>query len=157
MLTRNGWLAGCTYHYRWVPGENFAQCVKSSNVTNPDTGLDDIVPRGAPDHTIRNCPSGNGHGLYGYYDGSNTYRGHGRPEGVIEGYGTVMQGSRGFRATHAEIVALTFPMTLLVSTTMREAYERMLQRYAGIPIFDTFEEMVDLFPPNTGEVWENNR
>jgi hypothetical protein len=160
-IADGGWLAGCTYKYKWVPGENVARCVRQTQYTERiqrqmhGDNQPYIADRDIPDHTIGNCTSGNGHGLYGYYDGSNTYRSTNRIEAVIEGYGRVVLGNRGFRAERAEIIAIAAPPEVI--QYRKESFEEVKRRYSGIPIFDSFEEMVLWFPPDTGESWGNNR
>lgn len=132
-----GELTGVVYEQPWTVGENTARCMKTSRLADEEAN-----------HQLVDCERNNGHGLYAYFDGSTTYRSHGRVEGVIEGYGEVVLGTRGFKATKAVIVALFVPS---VVAKLRERYELMVARYEGIPFFDTFEEMVFWFPPNVGE------
>lgn len=147
-LTSQGWLAGITYPYCWSPGVNTALCMTTFS------GM--AVPNTQEPHRLSQCKHGLGHGFYAYFEGSNTYRSAtiGRPEAVIEGYGTgdntPVIGSRGFRAGLAEIVALTFPAVVL---KQREAYEMALARYTGIPLFDTFEAMIQEFPLDNGQTY----
>lgn len=137
----HGSLTGITYHYPWTLGENLAGCIRTSAADS------DALPA-VPDHAIEDCVHGNGHGFYAYWDGSNNYRSIGRVEGVIEGFGRVVVGSRGFRATKARIVALFVPGVYLAS---RERYELMKTVYWAVPFFDSFEEMIDEFPPDIPE------
>lgn len=138
---QNGFLTGITYRAPWAVGPNHASCC-TTGTPKPE----DLVP---PDHGLGACQRGNGHGFYGYFDGSNNYRSIGRVEAVIKGIGETVIGSRGFRTATAEIVALFIPS---VRVTTRARYELMVDRYAGIPVFPTFEAMVAEFPPDVGGV-----
>lgn len=75
--------------YIFKPGENAANCLYES-----------------VDHKIANgrCSCG----FYAYHDGSNTYhsRSNGTIAGMIEGYGTVTVGTKGFRAEKCKIIAI---------------------------------------------------
>ena len=145
-LDETGWLRGVTYPYSWYPEENVALCLRQAQ-----KGKWELNPK--PEHSVAKCTHGVGHGFYAYFNGSNTYS-HpliGRPEAVIEGYGTGLHatviGSKGFRAGKARIIALFFPSVMIGK---RAAYEKALQRYASIPMFDTYEAMVSEFPLSNG-------
>ncbi len=61
--------------------------------------------------------------------------------GVIEGYGEVIIGSKGFRAQKAKIIALA-PLKDIAPSRM----EHLLVRYEGIPFFDKRERMEAEYP-----------
>lgn len=84
------------------------------------------------------------HGFYGYYEGSNDYYEPGRVNGVIKAYGEVVVGTRGFRSTKAEIVALQIPD----SVSEREA-NLIRRNYPNVQFFFDFEAMVAEFPPDS--------
>lgn len=138
-INPEGYLMGITYQVRWPVGPHHASCCRTG-CPKPE----DLIP---PDHKLGECERGNGHGFYGYFDGSNNYRNIGRVEGIIRGIGETVIGSRGFRTSTAEIVALFVPSVRLVTRTR---YELMVDRYAAIPVFPTFESMVEAFPPDVG-------
>lgn len=99
------------------------------------------VPK--PPHKFGDCTCG----FYGYYDGSNDYRDEDRVNGVVEGYGETVIGTRGFRAMKARIVALHIP------DSVRDQYVSFVARnYKDIPFFSSFKDMVAEFPPDGGEL-----
>lgn len=161
-----GRLRGVSYDSVWTPGENEAACWKSEAgaLTFGGISLNQFIPSAyftgsggysAPQrwvvgassseasvkppesHSLVGCKCG----FYGYYDGSNDYHQSDRVSAVVEGYGEVVIGTRGFRATKARIVALTIPDTVAVPLAMRVRHN-----YREIPIFDSFEAMVTAVP-----------
>jgi hypothetical protein len=79
-------------------------------------------------------------GFYAYFDlAHNPHHLASNVLGLIEGYGTMTIGERGFRASKAHIVALIEP----VPATVREAYEVLP------PIFSTIEAALAEFPLST--------
>lgn len=87
-VTADGKLTGVHQQAPWGPGENVASC---------------ITVMGGEGH--RPPAVGCGCGFWAYHDGSSYPAGP--VSGVIEGYGRVTIGPRGFRAEKARIVALT--------------------------------------------------
>jgi len=83
------------------------------------------------------------HGFYGYYEGSNDYKHKGRINAVIEGYGEVVIGTRGFRAMKARIIALHFPKKFDLKVANMVA-----RNYPDVPMFGSFDDMVTTFPPD---------
>lgn len=74
-------------------------------------------------------------GFYAYFDlKANLYHIAGNVLGLIEGYGTMTIGERGFRASKARIVALIEPVP-----------EAVRGRY-GVPIFSTVDAALAEFP-----------
>lgn len=145
-----GRLTGIHYKQVWRPGENVAECRKSDNpyadlasmFTFTFTGTR-LVQTKKPEspHSRETCQCG----FYGYYDGSNDYHQKGRISGVVEGYGEVLIGTRGFRAAKARIVALRIPKSV------PDRLAALVRRnYAGVPFFSTFSAMVAEFPPDAG-------
>jgi len=162
-----GRLTGVTHHQVWTPGENVSDCRANENdmsmtltpmyasyggpisggygfggylprvMINP-SWLD--APRPAGPHSLTACKCG----FYGYYDGSNDYHKPERVSGVVEGYGEVVIGTRGFRSTKARIVALTIPDTVSPALAMR-----VRRNYRDIPFFDSFAAMVTEHPTDT--------
>lgn len=93
--------------------------------------------------SIVNCS----HGFYGYYEGSNDYRSETRINGVIKAYGEVVIGTRGFRASKAEVIALHIPKTI------NESVAALIRRnYPDVVIFKKFKDMVAEFPPDKDAV-----
>lgn len=176
-ITSEGRLRGVFYDYDWDVGVNEALCLKKTDiiygfypgsfsqgmitsVTSPEH-----VPPSKQPHSMDTCHCG----FYGYYDGSNDYYGNaqygkGPVTGVVEGFGDVLIGSRGFRVQKARIVALmvdeglagrvfesnqrgTEPPSIEES---RLAVARMVDYYSGIPLFTKFEDMIAEFPEEDG-------
>jgi len=123
-----GRLTGVSFKKVWLPGENQAKCYAESD------GHPEILDFGAH---LPECVCG----FYGYYDGSNDYRqSETTITGVIEGYGSTVIGSRGFRCAKARIVALHIPGDVKRAGVV-------VRNYAEIPQFDSFLGMVQAFPP----------
>lgn len=151
-----GQLAGLYYKQTWVPGENLALCRRQlipahqmfPGGRSADLPMDDSAFEHPDRGHLGNCRCG----FYAYYDGSNDYY---RPDyhadkppgelvaGMIEGYGEVLIGSRGFRCTRARIVALTVNPELPQADAVREWY-------VGIPVFHDFKTMEREFPNDDG-------
>lgn len=140
-----GILMGAVYRQWWLPGEMRAICLKQSEryeqMYNEGFGVDvtnnpEFIE---PNHSMENCL----HGLYAFYDGSNDYHRTDsmKVQGVVEGYGEVMIGSRGFRSTRAKLVALC-------DEGREDALDRdfLHRNYESIPWFDSFDHMISEFP-----------
>lgn len=85
-------LTGVTHsEYAWKPGDNTAECYGSGGKCHSGG--------------IEHCS----HGFYAYHDGSDDFHQHGMVTGVIEGYGEVVIGSKGFRASKGRIVGFLVP------------------------------------------------
>jgi hypothetical protein len=94
-----------------------------------------------PAHSYEKCACG----FYGYYDASNDYYQDDRVNGIVEGYGETVIGTRGFRAMKARIVALHVPESVV------DRYTKLVGRnYPDIPFFTSFKDMVSEFPPDGG-------
>jgi hypothetical protein len=121
-----GRLTGVAFKKVWLPGENQAKCYAENRKEFGDFG----------EH-MPDCLCG----FYAYYDGSNDYRqSETTITAVVEGYGSTVIGSRGFRCAKARIVALHIPDDVKRSGVVS-------RNYAEIPQFDTFLRMVKEFPP----------
>ncbi len=129
-LDRDGWLRGVTYRQPWLPGENVAACwVTRGGGTAIRAAVDHYVgisggvgfpfdANQAPtviDGYERTPCEGLEYkcscGFYAYHQGVSNYGFTGGPKvhGIIEGYGRVILGSKGFRAEKARIIALCLP------------------------------------------------
>lgn len=111
-----GWLQGISYREQWAPGENVAvhggnglpvEPVAPFTTTIAFDGRGNMIVRTAPAEPGPECLdlSCGSCGYYGYFDGCAQY-GSGGVTGIIEGYGHVIIGTKGFRAQKARIVAL---------------------------------------------------
>ena len=96
------------------------------------------------DHSIDACS----HGFYGYYEGSNDYYREGMVMGVVEAFGEVVIGSRGFKSTKAKLLALYIPD----SVDYKKA-ALVKRNYKDVAFFPSFNAMMLEFPPdvNTAE------
>lgn len=161
-ITPEGWLESLMYPVTWTPGENWAICMRAFN------GGGKLEPADmGPD-----CACG----FYAYWDGSNDYGSHGTVNAVVEGYGVVNIGTKGFRAQKARLLALHVarptaeslldsfmglgssvlhqPIEAIYSALTerwRTPRQRLATNYPDIPRFSTFEEMIDAFPAARGE------
>jgi len=143
VITYSGGLHS-VYHrgFTWTPGVNVAECDLYSE------DIPAVYRQGQQPHRYLgiDCECG----LYGYTDGSNDYRyddpygphwaGY-RIGGVIEAWGLLVVGSRGFRAEKAQVKALVTP-TFVDSVTLG----KVRSRYPDVPWFDTQAEAVAAFP-----------
>lgn len=120
-----GRLTGPQYGGVFKPGENVAVChtpvTFSTQMSRMQARIDAMILGGTttsaafaptpvneePDHTVGSLAHSCGY--YAYFDGDNTYSMSSRVEAVVEGYGTVTVGSRGFKAEKARLVALVLP------------------------------------------------
>lgn len=153
-----GSLSGMFYRQVWKVGENHALCLKTQGA-----GITMLPPHLLPplNDQIKYDTPERGHlpycrcGFYAYYDGSNDYyQGDGRFDGLvtgmIEGYGEVLIGQRGFRCTKARIVALMIDPKV-------PAHDYVLEKYPGIPVFHDFAMMERAFPNEDGGAREQKR
>lgn len=105
LVTDDGDLTGIVHQTPWTPGENVA--VHHINYDDPFGFSDITVPR----HEVAgiNCRCG----FYAYCNGGNDYHrqtmGAITVQGIVEGYGLVTVGTRGFRASKARLAAIVLP------------------------------------------------
>ena len=97
------------------------------------------------DHSIDACS----HGFYGYYEGSNDYYRDGMVMGVVEAFGEVVIGSRGFKSTKAKLLALYIPD----SVDYKKA-ALVKRNYKDVAFFPSFNAMMLEFPPDVNTVDE---
>lgn len=97
----------------------------------------------SPPHDFGTCSCG----FYGYFDGSDDYHDRGRISAVVEAYGEVVIGTRGFRAMKARILAIRVKAE--DDGVTGSMARKLAKNYAGVAIFDKFEDMVAAFPPDT--------
>lgn len=125
-----------------TPAAKAPKTFKGRKAVKAEPVMEEVEPE-EPPHTMADCACG----FYGYYDGSNDYRQKGRVNGIVEGYGEALIGTRGFRVAKARIVALAIPR----SVSERKA-ALVRRNYGALPIFTSFKQMVSEFPPDGGEV-----
>ena len=86
-VDRFGRLHSPSQEFIWKPGENVAQCDLDTNLYHHEVGR-------------RDC----GCGFYAYFDRKSSFIGH--INGVVESYGKVTAGTKGFRAQKAKVVGI---------------------------------------------------
>lgn len=99
-------------------------------------------------------------GFYAYYDlRYSAYRNDYHVPAVIEGYGHVTVGERGFRAEKARLVAVAYPPAAREESFVGIVKQQFIDRYPNVPIYQTAEEMLEQHPldlpegaPNPDEV-----
>jgi len=146
-MTEDG-LTGVHKQVPWGPGENVAECLATASDYAAWDGycygsyaaaIADWKPHveRAP---FMHCSCG----WYAYVDGSNTYLTTSRVAGLIEGYGHLVVGSRGFRAEKARIVALIQPGEM----TYDEEFEwrSVCAAYPDAVTFTSVDEALARFP-----------
>lgn len=158
MLSDDGWLTGHYYRQVFDPVEvNTAQCRKDggykafpSKVDSPlrapmmpDWG---VYPEFTKEHML-DCSCG----FYAFYNQSNDYNPFSKPNlglvsGVIEGFGQVLVGPRGFRCQRCQLVALHIPKNY------PPQFEAVIERYKNVPMFSNAHDMVFEFPCEDGTV-----
>lgn len=155
---RPGQLLGMYYPQVWGEGINEAECRRKDQSFNYYTSASAILYPSLDDDDENGpfplVPTGGEHmphcscGFYAYYDGSNDYYkpdqyGSALIRGVIEGFGEVLIGPRGFRCTKARLVALCV-------APWHPAADLILAHYPGVPTFSDFGLMVRAFPEDDG-------
>lgn len=136
----------------WFPGENVAVCKKhpSKNQVEPkrdDEEYSDYNKRIAEwrnDHDFEDCE----HGFYAYFDGHDNGYTYNKMHvsGVIEAYGEVLVGTKGFRATKAKVVALSIAPVDGLWRLEEFVVDRLRANYPKVPIFASELAMRAEFP-----------
>lgn len=168
-LEWRGRLAGVSVPDVWLPGENVAECRKDHGslgyggvlhqmnitmnrmlygyrtVTAPLTAgpepADKPVAEKPPTHRAGDLKCACG--FYAYFDnGANPHHHKGNVVGIIEGYGVVTVGSRGFRAEKATIKALVVKPKRLGA----QAIDRLQFNYPDVPIFPSKSAALEAHP-----------
>lgn len=130
-------LTGVVHPIPWFLGENNARCIRDQWPYPDDAAA---LPGG---HRIAglDCTCG----FYAYFDNSNDYyeKLYGIPKvtGIVEAYGTVTIGSRGFRASKARIVAIVRPHAFLWLDQ-----NAITGNYPGVPVYATVAEALAAHP-----------
>lgn len=144
-VDHSGHLRGVVHRQQaWVDGENIARCYQ----------LVDLQPE---EHRIggADCSCG----FYGYFGRANDYAlmlGYGvTVTGIIEAYGTVSIGSRGFRASKARIVAFVAPDCVLKCAWGCSGPMCVLKvtfaNYPSVPVYRTLEDALAVHPTTRPE------
>ena len=114
-----------SYEYMWKDGENQAECQ---------------CYRGAYGYSNDVAAKNHHCGFYAYYDDDHYQFGDRNAIGVIEAYGRLTVGSRGFRAEKAKIVGLAIKDWTLDDWIMFET------NYPSAELFDDKDTMFEKFP-----------
>lgn len=159
-VAEDGTLTGAIYQQRWHAGVNQAVCYDDARPS--DTSLvEHIRPEG---------PGDNGHmgrhpwcGFHAYWEREhNGYHREYRVDGIVDGFGEVVIGSRGFRAEKARIVALAlYDVASDMNAHDLAIYHRLgrfpiddsiveqvARHYPSVPVFPSLDRMLDEFPPD---------
>lgn len=109
----------------------------SKSLNAGDTFKLDIPQVSEHDVSTMDCTCG----FYGYFDNlDNPYFRTGNLHGIVEGYGVMTVGDRGFRASKAKIKALVIPAVRAAS------WMQVARNYDGIPIFTELGDALELYP-----------
>jgi hypothetical protein len=120
---------------------------KKDAPTPPGTPLQESLGEPEiPKHNMAECSCG----FHGYHDGSTDYMSSAQVTGVVEGYGEIVIGTRGFRALKARILALwihdkdTPDSEMYVLTPAQR--RRVMHNYSGIPFLSSLEQLLREYP-----------
>jgi len=142
----------------WTPGENVAECLgsPSKDVIPPIEGEDwkerqAKVDEWRSNHEMVECQ----HGFYAYFSSAHIQAGY-RPavHGVIEGYGEVLIGTKGFRAAKSRILAISVEPFEGIWNLDSFVTDKIRRNYPGVPIFESNFAMQSDFPVVNGLIDE---
>lgn len=144
-----GVLGAVTHTTDWLPGENVSRCKCTPTEKNMPgttwTERSEAAPEWRKSTTFEEMECG----FYAYFDGKDTY-GHGSADpnisGVIEGYGEVLIGTKGFRAKKARILALAVPAFDGIWKLDEFVVAKIRANYPNIPLFESELAMRAEFP-----------
>jgi hypothetical protein len=107
--------------YHWIPDENLAECRYGCSLATPDCSC----------------------GFYAYWqmDEWLTWRAGHRITGVIDGYGNITLGTKGFRCSKARILAMVIPEN--------HKTRGLEQIYQEVRVYKDIPSMLTEFPPST--------
>lgn len=168
-----GRLTGVTHRVVWTPGENVAQCrdLGGKYEPCPEQAKADAAREAGdaslwPVYTYYQCEDpacvpGKGHFVavtearhafdadcecgFWAYDEEN-HQEHGEVTGIIEAYGKVTIGTRGFRAEKARIVALTRENNSDRYELSLSKWRRLKQLYPDVSFYDEHDDMLEAHP-----------
>lgn len=124
-VTPQGELTGVTYKGRWKDGENQAKCALHDETFYEWEGPE-YKKKISHDPTHQVASMGCSCGYYAYFDGNDNEFQHGvNVEAVIEAWGKITIGEKGFRAAKARIVALVIPREVYPSHWLTKALHRL--------------------------------
>ena len=148
----NGRLHGVTHSDVWYPGENIAKChcypgdkrVKSKGEGEAWADYQKRVDAWKASHDLEEGD----HGFYAYFGGKGEgghYSNTPHVIGVIEGYGEVLIGTKGFRAMKARILALAVEPFEGMWKLDQFFLDRLRANYP-VPVFESALAMSMEFP-----------
>lgn len=135
----------------WLPGENSAVCkCYPGREVLPEREGEDWKERSERVKAWKESPhfKEGTHGFYAYWDGETGSYAGGKPvvSGVIDGYGEVLIGTKGFRAMKARIVALAVEPHDGMWELSPFVVQRIEANYPGVPLFQSSLAMRVEFP-----------
>ncbi len=160
-----GKLKGVSHSDLWLPGENRSKChgqLPKSLVgaRQPDESFSDFYTRvdyygkekaWRGSHGIEDCT----HGYYGFFE-KDTYNAYGSAvtlNGIVEAYGEVVIGTKGFRADKARIVALSIEPHEGVWRLEPVVADRLKANYPAAAFFGSTLAMLSEFPLTAASEW----
>lgn len=161
-------MGGQTYYYSpgtWAyavdPATNSFAVPSVSQVTAAaELGLAEkaVEPNDPPKVKPKHVVAGAGClcGFYAYFDGLNDYMVTGRIAAVVEGYGTYMLGTRGFRSSKARLLGLIVPKfgryegasfsTASADVMSPAVLARVVHNYPDVPFYASQDEAIEAHP-----------
>jgi hypothetical protein len=180
-VTPDGWLTGYIRPQKWLPGVNEAECLHQGMACGfvGDAGAEHshtMACRG-PRPCGKDVPNlACQCGFYAYFDGSLNYGAEPTTlSGIVEGFGHVLRGSRGFRCRKARVLALFIPppvpavldvpvlqlttavgaqgyrVRAYLSAVMEERVRLVRANYPGLAIFSDVHQMLAAYLPVTAK------
>lgn len=140
-----GELTPLSYGDMWRGGENIAKCAAYA----PPKGTPELAEHeAAEDYAERNRITqewrNNGHGLdvcdhgfWAYWDNGQTEYRHDTLDAVIEGYGEVLIGTKGFRCMKAKILAVSFQSEREHWVLSEHVKEMIKQNYPNVMFYES--------------------
>lgn len=147
-LDFNGVLSGVSHKDEWLPGENAAQCHGSTkDRKREDEDWSAYSARNEEwraNHEMQDCQ----HGFYAYFadDNQKSYTKTLGVRGIIEGYGEVLIGTKGFRAMRARILAISYTPHEGMWRLEPLVVQRLRDNYPGVAMFESDLVMQAEFP-----------
>lgn len=166
----DGGLHGITFPQEWLPGINYAHCYNAerlsatkhlqeiarasrwrfvAGMTRPKPCPAPIEPGpDSPEHRMGPCSCG--WWAFHTVPSANWYlRRPNRAGGVIRLSGRVLPGTKGWRGSRAEIVALIRPES---DVWCQDTWEEIVARFR-VPTFSTRDEALEAFPLTVPDAW----
>lgn len=152
-IGHEGTLESVTYSHKWTPGENVVDtpCGCQPEALEGE-GWEERSERAKPwrldghDFATSKC------GFYAYMTTKANYWYADMPVlGVVEGYGEVVIGKKGFRAKKARIVALCIEPVDGIWNLDEFVVRRIRANYPDVPMFESRMAMLQEFPLSSAD------